>query len=242
MKCLITVPGDADALHSSVITGNLLLQVGDYLHLCSRDDGRIDLVWRLQEGYEKAKADGFDVIAYLHSDVEIYEAGWLDRCLKEFEDPEVGVVGFGGALRLGHPDLYKVPYGLEQLARFDYRSNTTDALAHGTVEARECDVATLDGFCLIVRVQLLDKMQGWPIDKLQFHNYDNALCCYAKRHGYRVRQVGVSCRHLGGGHSVKERWQQRCVQDFGMTDAEIHRKSHEWLYGEFRDVLPISAT
>ena len=206
------------------------------------DHGRTDPVWNMQLAYGFSKDKGHEAIAYLHSDVEIYEEGWLERCLGEFADPKVGVVGFGGATRLGHTDLYKIPYQLQQLARFDYHSNTVDADFHGARCDGAMDVATLDGFCLIVRRELLDQMGGWPTDKIQFHNYDNALCCYARRFGWRVRMVGVSCRHLGGGHSVKARWQERCVEDFGMTDAEIHERSHTFLYEEFRDVLPMEVT
>ncbi len=239
MHCLLAVPCDEDRRQEVLATvdqwpGNAYAD----LTLLSQDDGRIDPVWRMQQGLEIARDGGMDVIAYLHSDVEIYETGWLERALAEFANPSVGVVGFGGALRLGHPDLYKTPYRLEQLARFSYRSNTVDADFHGEREVGACDVATLDGFCLLLRRELLDRVGGWPTQNLQFHNYDNWLCCMARRLGYRTRMVGVSCKHLGGGHSVKARWQERCLADFGCTDAEIHRRAHRWLYDSCRDVLP----
>ncbi len=242
-RCLLAVPCDEERreeVEAIVIGWNCLDKHDAHATLCSRDGGRIDPVWRMQQGYEFAKADavGYDIIAYLHSDVEIYESSWLDRALAEFADPNVGVVGFGGALRLGHPDLYKTPYQLQQLARYGYRSNTVDADFHGEREVGVCDVATLDGFCLIVRRTVLDRMGGWPIGNLQFHNYDNWLCCVSRRLGYRTRMVGVSCKHLGGGHSVKPHWQERALNDFGMTDVEIHKRAHSFLYSEFRDVLP----
>lgn len=197
-------------------------------------------VHRMQMAYMEAKRRDVKVLAYIHSDVTVHDSDWLPRCLKEFDAPDVGVVGWGGARQLGSDDLYLTPYRQDQLARFGYMSNTTDAEAHGERFEGETDVATLDGFCLIVRRDLLDRMGGWPEDKIKFHNYDNGLCCYAHRLGYRVRLVGVSCTHSGGGHSVKGDWAARCVEDYGMTDLEIHRESHVWMYEEFRDVLPIT--
>src|SRR5262245_53625932 len=70
-------------------------------------------------------------LAYIHDDVLCHEGGWDERVLKEFEDPDVGVVGFGGATSHGDVNIYKTPYRLNQLARFDYASNTDDAETHG---------------------------------------------------------------------------------------------------------------
>jgi GT2 family glycosyltransferase len=185
----------------------------------------------------ESNPDG-EIMAFIHSDVSIYERGWTKRVLAEFDDPTVGVVGFGGALGMGDPDIYKRPYELVQLARFDYRSNTVDAEFHGERERGACDVATLDGFALIVRRELLDKTGCFPVE-LPFHNYDNWLCLMAHRFGYRVRMVGVECQHHGGGHSIKGDWQKQCVDEFGISDVEIHRRSHVYLYQNFREELPL---
>lgn len=201
---------------------------------------------KLRKGYELARADGDEIIGYIHSDVEIYEDKWLDRTLNEFNDSKVGVVGWGGALKLGHEDIYKVPYELLQLARYDYRSNVEDAEAHGARELGSIDVATLDGFCLFVRRQVLDELGGWPeVNELPFHNYDNWLCAKAWEYGWKVRMCGVFCKHLGGGTSVKveddkESWTDWAKRVLGKSDQEIHEESHRWLYEKLRGVLPIS--
>jgi GT2 family glycosyltransferase len=145
-------------------------------------------------------------------------------------------------VRLGHPDLYKVPYEMSQLARFGYCSNVQDAETHGRREGGAVDVATLDGFCLIVRRKLLDKLGGWPYKQLPFHNYDNWLCAKAHALGYRVRMVGVYCKHLGGGHSVQTDWSDWAKQNLGKTDQQIHEESHTWLYETMRGILPISVS
>jgi hypothetical protein len=101
------------------------------------------------------------VLAYIHDDVMIYEKGWDDRVLREFTDPTVGLVGFGGALGHGQPNLYRVPYHLPNLARQNFMSNLRHAEVHGERFTGERDVAVLDGFALFVRREILDKVGGW---------------------------------------------------------------------------------
>ena len=238
MKMLVAVPCDETRRVETTAT---ILGWPDYWYrevsFVEWHEGGISPTQKMNHAYRNAKT--YDIIAFIHSDVAIYEEGWTARVLRELEDPTVGVVGFGGALGLGHPDIYKVPYQLNQLARFDYRSNTVDAEFHGERERGACDVATLDGFALIVRRAILERAGGWPEDKMPFHNYDNWLCLMARRLGYRTRMVGVECHHFGGGHSVKGTWQKQCIEEFGMSDAEIHRVSHDYLYSEFREELPL---
>ena len=156
----------------------------------------------------------------------------------EFADPSVGVVGFGGALQHGDPDIYKVPYYLQQLGRSYYRSNTDDAESHGERFTGACDVATLDGFALIVRKELLDKTKGFPVDKMTFHSYDYWVCCIAHRLGYRVRVVGIKCHHHGGRSSTTPAYQEWIQKTHGKTDEQVHKESHRYIYDEFLDVLP----
>lgn len=179
-----------------------------------------------QSGFEAAH--DFDVLAYLHDDFLIREPDWHNRVLAEFDDPSIGLVGFVGALGHGAHDIYKSPYRLEQLARFDVFSNLEDAEAHGKRFSGSREVAVLDGLALIVRRELLEKAGGWPIGKIRFHCYDYWLCCMAHRLRYKIRMVGVACKHLGGRTSV----------EMNMDDGKNHGPAHEYIYNEFKDVLP----
>lgn len=215
-------------------------------------ENRVGPVALMQRGFEASTAD---IQAYLHDDVVVLERGWDERVLREFDDPSVGVVGFGGALGHGADDLYKSPYDLRQLGRIRYRSNTRDAETHGERTTTVQDVAVLDGFALIVRRDVLSKarhkttplaialgypqrQRGWPTENLIFHCYDYWLCAMAHQLGYRVRLVPVECVHYGGQTSTQSGYNEWLQAKYGKTDADVHRESHEWIYNEFRDVLP----
>ena len=192
-----------------------------------------------QEGYEQSTAD---VLAFIHDDVVIYEEGWDARVLAEFAAPNVGVVGFGGALVHGSPDLYRTPYNIQQLGRSFYLSNVTDAEVHGTRFDGACDVAALDGFALIVNRKLLDLTGGWPVDTYPPHHcYDYWITAMAHRFGYRVRVVGVRCHHLGGLTATTSRYQEWARQTPWGSDVAMHASGHKLIYNEFWDVLPWDA-
>jgi len=202
---------------------------------------------RLMEGmgvlpaYEKAfqKRKGNKIQAYLHDDVVIYEGDWDLRVTEAFEDQQVGVVGFGGALCHGSPELYKTPYNLQQLGRSYYFSNVDDAEEHGTRFDGVMEVAVLDGFALIVRRELLEKMGGWQPDKWPPHHiYDYRCCCEAHRRGYKVMLVGVRCHHLGGRTATRADYQEWCKTTKWGSDVGMHEAGHRVLYEEYRDVLP----
>ena len=167
---------------------------------------------------------------------------------KEFEDPRVGLVGFGGGLGHGDPEMYRKPYELTQLARRGYRSNTRDAEANGVRERGSCDVAVLDGMALFVRREILDRptiqsfrplkndlhIYGWPLHTpIGYFCYDYWLCCETRRQGYRIRMVGVACDHLNG-------------KSTGLGPEELGRDkfeaAHRYLYDTCRDVLPWEVT
>jgi hypothetical protein len=183
-----------------------------------------DVLPAFQEIYEKTKEP---IIAYIHDDVVIHEKNWDLRVLREFEDPSVGLVGFGGAKRHGSPDLYKTPYRPQQLGRFGFMSNMRNAEAHGARFTGECTVAVLDGFAVIVRREILDKWGGWPQGTAcGYFCYDYAICCEARRQGYSIRLVGVDCDHLSG----------KTASLVQLKDD--HAAAHQWLYDNYQDVLP----
>lgn len=195
------------------------------------ENGAEGMLSAYQAGYECAKADGFEFLAFFHDDLRIDE-GWLYKVSQEFEDPQVGLVGLGGSRTHGSDQLYNAPYQIMQLSRGTFLSNMRDAEVHGVrYQGPPIDVAALDGFALIFRRELLEKAGGFPVGKLVFHGYDFWATCMAHRLGYRVRLVPIACHHYGGMTSVGQR----------MDDGQNHAKGHEWIYNEFRDVLPFRA-
>jgi len=193
-----------------------------------------------EEGWREVQEHGgYDIVAFLHDDLEIYEKGWDARVLKEFEDPKVGLVGFGGALVHGDPNIYKKSYSHLQLGRSFYLSNTKDAELHGERYTGECDVAVLDGFSLILRRELLETMGGWLPDKWPPHHcYDYRAACEAHRHGYKVRLVGMECHHQGGMTATQGEYQDWCRRTKWGSDSQMHIIGHQMIYDEYKDVLP----
>ncbi len=228
---VITAHALADSLSEAVLSwgGDIPLFI---------ENGKHGMLNAYQVGFAVAGlAEGYDLLAFIHDDVIIHDTErWFVKVRSEFEDPRVGLVGFGGALGHGSPELYKVPYDYHQLGRSQFLSNMDDAEVHGKRFTGSCDVAVLDGFSLIVRRQILETAGGWPVNNLGYVGYDYWLSCMTRRLGYRIRLVGVSCAHLGGRTFVK----------LGLGQGPEHwaqfLAAHEYIYNEFRDVLPVTFT
>lgn len=179
-----------------------------------------------------------NVLIYIHSDVSIYDANWAERVGLEMMDPKVAIVGFGGATGIGVPDIYKVPYQINQLIRTDYASNQTGWEVHGRQETGERRVAVVDGFFMAMKGAFLREVGGWEWVQSNFHCYDTGMCLEAIRRGWEVRTVGVSCDHHGGGTSTKTEYIDWCKES-ATTPEEEHLAPHRWLYREYIDLLPL---
>lgn len=169
-----------------------------------------------------------EVIACLHDDVEMYEAGWDLKLLAHFDEhPACGLAGFGGAWGLGDEQAGQGEYRPTWLVRRGFMSNMPDAEVHGSrcVEARP--VAVLDGFSQVFRVQalvggrlkqdprqvlepyydtppytgqsLFTRLQDWGV---VHHAYDAALGIMVHAAGWETWYLPFYCRHLGGQTAV----------------------------------------
>jgi hypothetical protein len=183
-----------------------------------------DVLSAYQICYKRSKEP---ILAYIHDDVMIYEKGWDSRVLSQFDDPGVGMVGWGGGLGHGVPHLYEVPYYLPNLARQKFLSNLRNAEVHGKRFTGERDIAVVDGFAVFVRRSILDAWGGFPQNKpVGYFMWCENLCCETRRQGYRIRLVGIDCDHLGGRTSS-------IVQVKDDYEAE-----HEYFYKMNSDVMP----
>ena len=178
-----------------------------------------------QQGFLESREP---ILGFLHDDLICMEKGWDTRVLAEFEDPSVGLVGFGGAKGHGDPEMYRKPYELCQIGRRDFISNMKSAEAHGRRFNGECGVAVLDGFALFTRRELLEKCGGWPLSTpVSYFCYDYWISCIARELDYRIQLVGVECDHLGGKSTGLN---PNLVVDW--------EGSHRYIYDRFRNVLP----
>lgn len=235
--CIISAHYGADSLSQAVLSWGS--DVPAFIV-----DGRGGMLPAYQQGYLKT-AD-YDLLAYLHDDTIIMpESEWSDekpvrpmlsmawhyRVMRQFIDPQVGVVGFGGARGHGSPGLYRDPYDYRQLARQGFMSNMVDAENHGERFTGDRDVAVLDGFALVVRRELLNRVGGWPLGTpIGYLMYDAWICLMARRHGYSVRLCGVPVQHLGGQTYVKKKIGEQ------PGHWERYLAAHEYIYDEFRDL------
>lgn len=191
--------------------------------------------------WEMCKASGVhpgeDILFYIHDDVAILESGWDSRVKSRYEaSPKCALTTFGGAKGLGTPELYREPYAMHQLARRRFMSNMGNAEAHGERATHDQLIATPDGFSMGLRRGLLDQIDGWSWFPYPHHSYDNSIACQTRRHGWEAWLVPVECEHYGGLTATKGVYQE-FADKFG-GDVRVHADGHEWMYEEFRDVLP----
>lgn len=167
------------------------------------------------------------IIGLPHDDVVCLEKGWHERVLREFSDPTVGMVCFGGGRGHGSDDLYTAPYKLSNLARRQFMSNMEDAEKHGIRFTGECDVAVADAFAVFIRRSVLERWGGFPHGKpVGYYMWCENVCCEVHRQGLRIRLVGVYCRHIGGRTSTVHQ----------VTDD--YEAEHKYFYENNKDVMP----
>ncbi len=197
-----------------------------------------------------------DIIACLHDDLIIQDPLWGDKVIRRFtQHPEIGLLGFGGAIGLGDADLYQKPYQPQQLARIGFRSNLQDAEVHGIRSLLAERVAVLDGFSQVgrrafweghslnTRIAHPEPFRPWHVLAdlgIVHHFQDGALACVAARYNWAVWYEPIRCQHLGGqtavGDEGYQRWAQQQVEG---GDHGFWQHAHKTAYAAFKDVLPL---
>ena len=209
-----------------------------------RNQNNIGVLPALNQGWAVAKELGIDYIFYTHNDVLMYEQGWDAKLLRLIETtPNVGVAGFYGAKGIGVPGIYDTPYAMHQLIRIENVSNARmDMGVHGfrNIRAGEYEeVAVMDGFSLIVSVELLNKVDGFDWRRYPLHHmYDNDICLESINAGYKNYVFAMDCQHLGGRTDVGENW----AKAFGKEKHEVHQEAHPPFYEKWHRAHKLAKT
>lgn len=179
-----------------------------------------------------------DIVAMLHNDLMVREQGWDARLVEFFAShPDAGVVGFHGAQGLGAMDIYRTPYRLEQLARWNCWSNLEDWEMHGKHAERPLPVAVVDGMAVCARRADLEAWGGLDESLGPHHMYDNDICLTALAAGRVNYVLPVRARHLSGQTANFPRYNEAVAHLGG--DTGVHRTAHERFYAKWRGRLPV---
>lgn len=209
-----------------------------------RNSENVGVVKGMNQAWHMLK-NSTDYIFYIHNDTFLYEKNWSNRLLECLsEAPQCGVAGFYGAKGIGTGDVYKTPYYMQQLIRLEnvsgcYRMN---AAVHGYKPPRGQleEVAVMDGFSLIVKTELLNKLGGFDRSYPPHHMYDNDISLESLDKGYKNYVFSFDAQHLGGRTDVGEDW----TRHFGKTKQQIHADAHpifyeKWRPGKHKISLPV---
>lgn len=216
------------------------LRRGNYVlhHVINKEP--VGVVPAFAVGVREAAADGADLIACFHDDLEILREGWDQEITYHFErTPKCGLACFSGAEGLGAEDIYRSAYSPYQLARQGFFSNMVDAESHGRREGYKRRSAGGDGFSQIGRTEFF--VQAWNTLEsagIKHHLYDTILGALAWQAGWECWYLPISCRHAGGMTAVGSAAYQEWAKNFG-GDQGIWDTSHKIGYELLRNVLPI---
>ena len=204
-----------------------------------RNEENIGMVKTLQQIYENCQTD---VLAITHNDVFIYEPQWDKLVTKVFKDDDkVGAAGFFGAQGCGPigERIQDTPPGYAA-----GMSNMLEAELHGMrMNDFVHPAAIFDGFMMIFRKSMLDKVNGFDQNYQYHHLYDRDASLTSLALGYHNVTLGIPSHHLSGLTANRTEYQtwidkQVKTKDF-KGDSWTHEKNTEIFRDKWKDYLPV---
>ena len=131
-----------------------------------------------------------DVLVFLNNDTVVFD-GWLDELLAPFGDPQIGAVGPRSNRVSGHQLIQDVPYHAEDMTSIrDFAISWQRAHAG---QISEC--ARLVGFCLAVRANVFQAVDGFDEGYVIGGYEDDDLCMKLRGEGLRLMVAHGSFVH-----------------------------------------------
>lgn len=182
-----------------------------------------------KQGIELAHGE---VIAFIHSDVFIFEKGWDQKVIAQFEANEkLGLVGFLGSTEL---DYHGGRGGGTVSNMVKYEDYGSEAEIHGRRDTGFIiDGSVVDGLAMIFRKSVLKEI-GFKDDYPRHHFYDRMMSCQVIEAGYKVGIMGIEHCHCSGKTANHEqKWQDTakewCKVNLGINSPQEWPPLHpEW--------------
>ena len=206
-------------------------------------------------GYGETDAD---ILAFVHSDIFIYEKGWCKRVVGEFEkDSRLGMIGFVGSNEID-PSGGR---GLGTTSNFMGRTTTagdmtwtgSSAEVHGKRGTGFTKAAVVDGCVMILRRTALEDI-GFRDDFPPHHFYDRLISTQLLEKHWNIGVLGIEFDHISGQtvahepkyHEMAKKWiQGHRITPGGIGtnwDNEVYRVAEGMWLKEYRDqkhIVPI---
>lgn len=211
-----------------------------------------------RQGFEVASGD---VVAFLHSDVVVWQKGWNNKVLQAFSATNnIGLAGFVGSNEIDE----KGGRGGGTASNFQGREITdgnkiwkgSDWTHHGKHLTDYMRGAVVDGCVMIISRDAWNKI-GYRNDFPPHHFYDRLIATQMLERGIEVGVIGIEFDHISGQTVNQEKKYQQMAYDWLTTnirgyfngfeddinyDQDIYQVAEKkWLY-EYRDkkhILPI---
>lgn len=180
------------------------------------------------------------VVAFLHSDLFVYDDGWDNRVQSMFDaDPKLGLVGFVASNEIeSHGGR-----GLGTVLNYQGRQEMGGKCSvHGRCSAGFEPAAQVDGVAMIVRREALAQIgfrDGFP----PHHFYDRLISAQMLEAGWRVGYAGVACDHMGwrttmfeqAYHDLARRWcEEHGVKGIdGNWDLTVYKEAERQFLDEY---------
>lgn len=182
-----------------------------------------------RQGYEYAKGE---IVAFLHSDVFIYQDGWDDSVIAQFDGREdLGLVGFIGSTEIDFHGgrgggtvsnmqgrtVLQFTNAMSLLPPTEALKQWTGSAGH--IHGRQSggmtvDGSVVDGCVMIFRKSVLSRI-GFKDTLPPHHFYDRIMSVQVAELGYRVGILGIEFDHVSGQVANHEqKWQDTSKEWF----------------------------
>ena len=179
-----------------------------------RNDDNVGLIRALNQGAELATGE---LLCFLHNDSEVRDPRWLERLQ--------GAVGSSAGIGLAGL------YGVRRLRRDGrYVGRTIVHCLEGapTLRTPRAEVAAVDGVCLFLARDVLERVGGFDEGYGFFHGYDRDLSFAVRELGLRCAVVNAPFVHRGGGTRTGEDAPVAAPEDLAQRQAALARFALKW--------------
>jgi GT2 family glycosyltransferase len=139
-----------------------------------------------------ARLTDTEFLCFLHNDVEMRDAMWLERLLAALREPDAGLAGLYGIKRL------------RANGRYVGRTVVHSLAGRPSVRRPWEEVAVVDSVCMCLRRDLFDAIGGLDEGYGFYHGLDRELSFAVRERGRRCLVVYAPFVHHGGGTRARD--------------------------------------